>query len=104
MHEISGMKDIVLLERKERSNLESLCQSLQKEKEDLEQKLARERFMKELFEEKEKKSREENLRLDCMNISLCTQLERIKSSLPAQKTQTDTRQRLNLTTDDKHKP
>lgn len=93
MHEVSGMKDIILLERKERLNLESLCQRLQKEKEDLEHKLVRERFMKELFEEKEKKYREENLRLDCMNISLCTQLERMKSNMPAHKPRHETESR-----------
>ncbi len=92
------MKDIIMLERKERSHLESICQSLQTEKEDLEQKLIRERFMKELFEEKEKKSREENLRLDCMNISLCMQLEKLKASFSTQKPQTDMRH-LKPTTD-----
>jgi hypothetical protein len=98
MHEISGMKDIILLERKERANLEEVCQTLQKEKEGLEQRLIRERFMRELFEEKEKKSREENLRLDCMNISLCTQLERIKSSLPGKRPSSDGGQMQKLTT------
>lgn len=103
MHEISGMKDIILLERKEKGYLESLCQTLQKEKDELEQKLVRERFMKELFEEKEKKSREENLRLDCMNISLCTQLERMKSILPANQTPTDSRPKLKLSSGETYK-